>query len=1017
MNKVEKIFNVTLWKEGAFDPSNYQHEAGAGEPTTNRKTKRWRLLGTFEEFIQRITGLFWSDNSARTREDLAVVSDIRNYSEQLKGSEKRLAALELQVANLRKTDQPVPAELRACLEEARKDWEKVTQTLQTLKSNYSRNPHINKTTTYRKLSSLEKAIDARLKRFMYTNGNPEIVKTLQEAQDFEHAFYYNTLLFPFASGFMDPAQKLIEALQEIVRTPSKDANPFNCDLQDQARLLISQIRQEMIDTYLTSRRRSVPTDVKTFVDVQAHMRAHFTPEMKSLLRSALTALKSEDPKGYDQAIANLTVLKDEQHLEYLSALFKSYGDKQKRDVGLQALYSKVSDDLETIRNIPVQQCLQHIQAAVAGLRDCPHIMKFLEEFARSKEKREQLMNRIQPAGYVANLLMLNEMMQPYFNDDTTLQARRELAVLKRKALNLRMEGLSAEGRGLLERTQALIAIPFTSKLALVGALGDGEFCKKFRRVLDLYEQKPSLEQAASIWRAEIHPLLMQPPLEQKVKALNILGPLLAASLEGGQLNEAALRETFAYGSVETQKFVESHAQSRGLSDETKTMLRDALVSLYGRDRKSYDEATKKLGSLKDEAYLNHLSSLLIDSEEPSAKAQEEITVIRQALADSCVRYVQKCLPGIETNDNLMLAVTQLASTERQHLMDYMRPGREVDNLLVLAHKMPSSEKMGGIEPEHRARKELEERIQDLIRVQAISPESQSELERVQVLFGSRFPIPLRQKIALIAALQDSQFCVGFGKVLDCYERVRSDTLAEGLHQGVLASPEAHAIWQEQISPLKQSDQVRRELEQFRLLLQSKIGMGEPTLLEQNIPTAILGEETARQNTSWSRPIANREGVMQKLHLNLYDEDEKRLLSRGGFNEATQLGCYEYFSCQPGEFRFAKETFKLGYGLPGVGVTLVEVSLDLSDLNIENSLVLCQFMMVCMTSTLPQLEEKFKDPEYRKALAIDFGLQNVEELTKRVLAFKRESDRLLRGAHMALGNPDLPPIEGVAIIPW
>lgn len=943
MNKIDRVFNVDLWGEGQFEPSKYQRAAG------KQKLEGWRLIGLMEEFLQKVTGVFWSDRCAKSGEDLALVADMRNYCEELKCSQKHLASLERRVANLRKANREIPSQLHWRLAQARRDWEKIGNTLQKLKSNYSRSPSICNTASYHKLHAMENNIDLMLRKFMYTSGDAELADILNTAQEFELAFYYNTLLFPHTVSFLAPAQKQIDALQKKIGDTS-DANPFNRDLKRKARQLIGTIRQEMIETYLRSRPGKIRQEVRTFADAQAHAAPQFTPEMKELLKLALSAQGKEE---FAKTASNFNSLKEDAYLQDLSALFSDFVNKHPKDIGLRALGSKAAEDIAAIRKVPIQQCLQHIQAAVAGLRSCPHLMCFLEEIAATPEMRRKLMDNIQPAGHVSNLLFISDVMRPYYNQARYSRAQQELYGLKSKALSVRMEGLTEQGRALLSRTPTDIKI--TSKLALIGALYDGEFCNKYQKVLDRLEEKPPLEEAVKIWKREIQPFLLQPPLAQKVSSLNPLGPLLAIKATESQVHPKSLKEDFAYN----------------------------------------------------------------------------IEVLK------CVSQVRSAIPELDTAPALLQVVENLASNpeDRAYLTDAIKPERGFLNLILLAEKMQGADKLGGHQLSYNAHLDLERLERAAFEAQKISEEGKRQLERTQALVGRDFPLPLDGKLAILHCLQDGQFRVNFDELLDHYEQLQKQALAEGLTQGTSAIAPAMMAWREKISSLDvatQSDAVIRGLRRLEDILQHKIGLQDMLLLEQNIPGAILDDERLMQHSyqKWLRPVTKRKEAAAKLAHNLCSETERLLLKKGGFAYSPQIGCYEYFSCLAegspfynGARRFTKGIFQMGYGLPGVGMTRVEVPFDLSTIKVADFEALFVFIQSCMEKTLSQLNEKIKNKEYlddahfQKAFGKKPEDADVEKLLNRIVELKEKADPLLRAAYLALGHPDLAPLKGVEVIPW
>lgn len=936
MNRIDRVFNIHLWGEGQFEPSKYQRVVGA------EKSEAWRLIGLVEQYLQKLTGIFWSDRSAKSREDLALVADIRKYCEELKSSQRQLAALERKVAHLRRANREIPPQLQGRLAQARRDWEKIGKTLQKLKSNYSRTPSISNTASYHKLHAMEHTIESMLRKFMYISGDSGLAATLNSAQEFQSAFYYNTLLFPHSVSFLKPAQKHIESLQIQIEMVS-DANPFNRDLKLKSKQLIGKIRQEMIDAYLRSRREKTRPDVKTFVDAHVHAVPQVTPEMKSLLKLALSAQGKEE---FAKTASNLKSLKDEAYLDYLKSIYANFVKKHPNDVGLWALSSKAAEDLDFIRKVPVQQCLQHIQAAVAGVRNCPHLTQFLEEIAATKEMRQKLMDNIQPAGHVSNLLYLSDVMRPYYNQARYSRAQQDLFGLKRNALYVRMEGLTEQGRSLVNRTPADIKI--TSKLALIGALYDGEFCDKYQRVLDFLDQKPPIEDVVKIWKREIHPLLLQAPLTQKISSLNALGPILASKVAEIEVHPKSLEEAFSYNM-------------------------DAL---------------------------------------------------------KCVQHVRTTIPELESAPALLQAVENLSSIpdDRAYLSDAIRPERGFLNLILLAEKLSAPDKLGGLEQAHRAHLDLERLEQAAFEAQKLSEEAKRQIDRTQAIAGRDFPLPLDGKLVLSHCLQNQEFAANYSEVLDQYEKLQKQALAEGLTQGTSGIAPAMMSWREKISSLDiatQSDAVIRGLRRLEDILQHKIGLQDMLLLEQNIPGAILDDDHLIQHhyQKWMRPVTKRKEAANRLAHNLCTEAERVLLERGGFAYSPQIGCYEHFFCQAAEFQkgarhFAEGVFHMGYGLPGVGITKVKVPFKLSDIKAADSEALFAFIQSCMEKTLSQLNENFKSGEYRNDANFQKAkVDNVEKLLNRVMELKENADPLLRAAYIALGNPDLPVMEGVEVIPW
>ncbi len=571
MDNIDKVFNEKLWGENFFDPAKYQSE-GAEEKVAKQGLRKWHVIVKMEELLQRITGVFWSDSAAETGEDLPLVADLRHYYEELKGSEKRLSEMG------RKGD-------RDKLAEARQDWENVSEKLRKLKLSYSHHPRISRTASYQKLATLEKKIDTKIKQFVFRCGDPKAAREVKSAEDFLHRFALNREIFRQEANLLKPAQEHLEALKRIVEyaTPEFISNPFNKDLQVKAKELFVHLRQKMISTYLESRGGGIQQEVKTFVATHAQQMRQLTPDIKSLLKFSLNALRRDDPERYYQAVSQLNVLEEDAYLDFLSALLKEYVDRRP-GFGLKALYSQVTEDLATIRKIPVMQSLNQVLASVAGLKEALNLIKIIEELAATKLNRDHLRDQIQPAGHVDNLLLLAEKLQPFEDKPYAAQALKELDTLQKNALEVRFEGLSAQGKAQLTRVQSLAGkdfpLPLTAKLALVACLYDQEFLAAFTKLLDSYGavQLESLQEgyregiqresglgkeAVQAWFTRLtEPFASLPIFQQKMKALGSLEYLLGSKV--GLSEPLTLAESVMLAVMDEKQFQAHPALGRPL---------------------------------------------------------------------------------------------------------------------------------------------------------------------------------------------------------------------------------------------------------------------------------------------------------------------------------------------------------------------------------------------------------------------------------------------------------------------
>ncbi|MCE5317109.1 MAG: hypothetical protein LLG04_07070 [Parachlamydia sp.] len=948
MNRIERVFNVDLWGEGRFDPSKYQGPSGIEKPEGR---VRWHMIGLLEEFMQRMTGIFWSDRSAKSREDLALVADIRQYCEQLKASDKQLSSLEKRVASLRRANREIPPPLQGRLAQARRDWEKIVKTLQKLKSNYSRTPSISNTASYQKLHAMENAIDAKLKKFMYTTGDPGLAEVLNSAQEFELAFYYNTLLFPHAVSFLEPAQKQLEALQKKMKETS-DANPFNRDLKKKASQLISTIRQEMIDTYLRTHRNKTRQEVKTFADAHAHAVPQFTPEMKSLLKLVLSAQSKED---FAKTTSQLKTLKEEASLDYLKSIYAKFVKVHPNDPGLQALASKAAEDIETIRQVPVQQCLQHIQAAVAGVRNCPNLIKFLEEITATKEMRDKLKDSIQPAGHVSNLLFLTDVMRPYYNKARYSRAHQELFGLKLNALSVRMEGLTEQGKSLVNRTPSDIKI--TSKLALIGALYDGEFCNKYQQVLDQFDEKPSLEEAAKIWKREIHPFLLQPALQQKVSSLNPLGPILAAQVTTGQIHAKDLEEAFAFN-LETLKCVQHVRTAIPELGKAHSLLHivEELASLP--DQRSYllDEIRPERGSLN----LILLAEKMTGSDklggiELAHRAHLDLERLQQAAF--AAHYEKLSEEGKR----------QMERTQALVGKNFPLP---IDGKLVLLHCLH--------DPKFSAK--YSELMDDYLQMQ-----KQGLAEGLHQGTTGIAPAMMswREKITSLEIATESDAIIrGLRRLEDVLQHkigLQDMLLLEQNIPGAILNDEKlmQHRYQKWMRPVTKRREVAKRLEN-NLCTDS-----ERLLLSQG-------------GFAYSPQIGCYEHFSCQA-IGVKFQEGMRRFTKGVFQMGYGLP---------------------GVGITRVRVPFDLSTIRVDDLEALFAFIQsCMEMTLPQLNKNILAEEYLKNANFQKALGEKPDAKEVAKLLKRIVELKEKAEPLLRGSYIALGHPDLPAIEGVEVIPW